>query len=31
MSERFVDTNICVYAFDNSEPIKKEKAKLVHR
>lgn len=29
MSEHFVDTNICVYAFDNSEPLKKEKAKSV--
>jgi predicted nucleic acid-binding protein len=27
MSEFFLDTNICVYAFDNSEPNKREKAK----
>ncbi len=27
MSDFFLDANICVYAFDNGEPIKKEKAK----
>lgn len=29
MNECFVDSNICVYAFDTTEPVKKEKAKLI--
>lgn len=31
MSDLFLDSNICVYAFDHSEPIKKDKARyLLH-